>query len=179
MIDAILHTLSCCSGPCLLSVWTWSIADYEVECLTRLMRDSRLTGALLVIDIGGLRQGGSRARKADIGDGIVSEWRKHFGPSSVVYASNHAKIATIECPGDGLKFLLRGSMNLNFNPRFEQFDLTEGGQDFDLIREIEVSLPILPDDCSRADTFKSGKIGEIWHADDLKIFSQPLQVWKK
>lgn len=180
MIDAILHTLWCCPGPCHISVWTWSIADYEVECLTRLMQDSRLLSARLVIDIGGLQQGGSRAKKADIGGAIVDQWHRTFGPDSVVHASNHAKIATIEEPVSGLKFCLRGSMNLNFNPRFEQFDLTEGGNDFFLVRQIEESLPVLPPTCTRAETMSACGIGQAWKQEDLAIFpSEPLKVWSK
>ena len=43
-------------------------------------------------------------------------------------------------------------MNLNFNPRFEQFDLTEGGEDFDLVERLESELPVLPRKYSNADT---------------------------
>jgi hypothetical protein len=45
---------------------------------------------------------------------------------------NHRKIATVEA-ASGLKFLRRGSINFDFNPRFEQFDITEGGPEFDLV----------------------------------------------
>ena len=35
-------------------------------------------------------------------------------------------------------------MNLNQNPRFEQFDMTEGDAAYDLVKSIEESLPVLP-----------------------------------
>jgi hypothetical protein len=41
--------------------------------------------------------------------------------------------------------LLRGGMNLN--PRFEQLDITEGGEHFDLVERIEAELPFLPVSC--------------------------------
>lgn len=49
MIDAILHTLDCV-GPSKLSLWTWTVAEYEVQTLTRLRNDQRLTAGRLVID---------------------------------------------------------------------------------------------------------------------------------
>ena len=136
MIDAVLHVLDQV-GPAKLSLWTWTVAEYEVQVLTRLRQDRRVTGGRLVIDAG------ARAKNA----GIIAEWKSSFGAGSVRYVTNHAKIARIET-ASGLKFLLRGSMNLNFNPRFEQFDITEGGMDFDLVEEIEDDLPLLEDNCT-------------------------------
>lgn len=129
MIDAILHTLDQV-GKAKVTCWTWAIASYEVESLERLMIDGRLTGAELIIDFSAKER-----NKA-----IISRWKERFGNSSVRYVVNHAKIATVESDA-GHKVLLRGSMNLNFNPRFEQLDITEGGEDFDLIKEIEAELP--------------------------------------
>lgn len=132
MLDAILHCLDCV-GAARISVWTWVIADYEVERFSQLMTDGRLLSALLVVD------GAAREKNAK----LLSFWKSNFGADSVRYVRNHAKIATIET--DEFRLLLRGSMNLNFNPRFEQLDVSEGCPAFDLVREIERSLPILAD----------------------------------
>ena len=51
MIDAVLHCLDCV-GPASLSLWTWTVAEYEVQCIERLMQDKRLLSATLVIDYG-------------------------------------------------------------------------------------------------------------------------------
>ena len=58
--------------------------------------------------------------------------KKQFEHSSVRSLMNQTKIATVEA-ASGLKFLVRGSINFDFNPRFEQFDITEGGHEFDLV----------------------------------------------
>lgn len=42
MIDAILHVLDQL-GPSRLSIWTWTVADYEIQQFTSLRRDNRLT----------------------------------------------------------------------------------------------------------------------------------------
>lgn len=51
MIDAVLHVLDQV-GPAKLSLWTWTVAEYEVQVLTRLREDRRVTGGRLVIDAG-------------------------------------------------------------------------------------------------------------------------------
>lgn len=166
MIDAVLHVLDSV-GPSKVSLWTWTVAEYEVEVLTRLRLDSRILGGRLVID------NGARAKNA----GIIREWKSSFGDDSVRYVVNHSKMARIETPA-GLKFLLRGSMNLNFNPRFENFDITEGGPEFALIEEIENELPTLKDTCSGADAYSASKVGDAFDQGTLNLFGK-VKVWNK
>lgn len=166
MIDAILHVLDQV-GPSKLSLWTWTVAEYEVQVLTRLREDRRVTGGRLVID------SGARNKNA----GIIREWKSTFGDESVRYITNHSKIARIESES-GLKLLLRGSMNLNFNPRFEQFDITEGGPDFDLVERIEDELPILADNCTGSQVWAASRVSEAFEPEQLSIFSG-IKVWAK
>ena len=49
MIDAILHCLKQI-GRAQVSVWTWTIADYEVEAMAGLMAREEITTGRLVID---------------------------------------------------------------------------------------------------------------------------------
>ena len=165
MIDAIKVAVEA-AAPCIISIWTWTVADYEVQCLKTLQHDSRITGGRLVIDAG------ARVKNAE----IIADWKRTFGPESVRYVKNHAKIATVE--GNGLRLLLRGSMNLNFNPRFEQFDMTEGGMDFDLVRKVELELPILKDSVSNSEVFVASKLSEAYNAEQLQMFDG-IKVWTK
>lgn len=165
MIDAVLHVLDQV-GRSRVSLWTWTVAEYEVEVLTRLRVDGRISDGRLVIDHG--------AR--DKNSAIIADWKKQFGPSSVRYVVNHAKIATIESES-GLRFLLRGSMNLNFNPRFEQFDLTEGGPDFDLVREIENELPDLSDQATGAEVYAGSRMDNAFAPEQLSLF-RTVKTWK-
>lgn len=166
MIDAVLHVLDCV-GLAEISVWTWTVAEYEIGTLTRLRNDRRLTGGRLVIDAGARRKNAA----------IIADWKAAFGSDSVRYVRNHAKIATIKS-ASGLRLLLRGSMNLNFNPRFEQFDLTEGGADFDLIEQVEMGLPILNDDCTNQDVLVASGVMRSFAVSDLEIFAG-VKVWQK
>lgn len=158
MIDAILACIDQV-GPCQVSVWTWTIADYEVEVLTRMMVDKRILGGRLVID------GGARTKNAD----IIAHWIGRFGWNSVRYVMNHAKLATVET--DKYRLLLRGSMNLNFNPRFEQLDITEGGEDFTLVRSIEESLPVLSASVSGHKIYEASRVGEAFSMEQMEIFN--------
>lgn len=166
MIDAVLHVLDQV-GPSKLSLWTWTVAEYEVQVLNRLRDDRRVTGGRLVIDAG------ARTKNA----GIIAEWKGAFGESSVRYVTNHAKIARIESES-GLKFLLRGSMNLNFNPRFEQFDISEGGPEFDLVEQIESELPILSDKCTGKQVWEASRVSDAFDKSQLSLFSG-VKVWAK
>lgn len=166
MIDAVLHVLDQV-GPAFISLWTWTVADYEVQVLTRLMVDRRLRGGRLVIDHG--------ARKKNAP--IIRDWKAAFGGESVRYVVNHAKIARVQSES-GLRLLLRGSMNLNFNPRFEQFDITEGGADFALVEQIEGALPVLVDGCSGADVWAASAVSAAFSPQQLAMFDG-VRVWQK
>ena len=100
MIDAILACLDQ-TGPAELSLWTWTVAEYEIQCMDRLRRDERVTAGTLVID-----QGARRKNAA-----LLRQWKDAYGEDSVRYTVNHAKIATIK--NERFRLLLRGSMNLN------------------------------------------------------------------
>jgi hypothetical protein len=165
MIDAIIACLDQV-GPANVSVWTWTVAEYEVECLDRLRNDGRVLAGKMIIDHG------ARVKNA----AVIRQWKSAFGTDSVRYVLNHSKIATVD--GGGFRILLRGSMNLNHNPRFEQFDLTEGGPDFDLVREIEDELPILRDDCQGAECYAASRVGDAFGQKQLEMF-RGVKVWAK
>lgn len=134
--------------------------------MERLRLDGRVKSALLVIDAG------ARNKNAD----LIAQWKQSFGSESVRYTVNHAKIVTIH--SDRFRLLLRGSMNLNFNPRFEQFDLTEGGEDFELVKRIESELPILPDNASGKSVFAGSRVSQAFEPEKLAFFTS-TKVWAK
>lgn len=136
LIDAILHCFAEV-GPSHISIWAWTVAAWEVDMLSVLRQRREILSALLVVD----RSAFSK-RKDTPTLRVTQDWQAQFGAESVRYITNHAKMVTIESVS-GFRLLLRGSMNLNFNPRFEQFDLTEGGDDFILVKKIEAELPVL------------------------------------
>lgn len=169
MIDVIRHCVaSMCEddGPRSVSVWTWCIADYEVEAFEWFLQTKELASATLVIDRS------AEQRNAE----LIDRWRLAYGEESVRVCSNHAKIATIA--NDSFRILARGSMNLNFNPRFEQLDLTEGGEDFELVREIEEDLPVLAPMCSANEARHASKLSFAFSDEELKPFGG-FKPWAK
>jgi hypothetical protein len=168
LIDAILHTMQQI-GPSHVSVWTWVIAEYEVDALNSLLIRQELLSGRLVIDVTASKPTMKRQP-------VVEDWRRKFGQDSVRICKNHAKIARVW--NDQFRVLIRGSMNLNFNPRFENMDVTEGGEDFDLVERIESELPVLPGRPSNGDADRASGLGKAWEASQLEMFAG-LRPWEK
>ena len=165
MVDIILACLDQI-GPARASLWTWCIAEYEVECFTRLLIDSRLTSALLVID------SGARGKNRE----LLKSWHRQHGPRSIRWVVNHAKVATLESAD--YKLLIRGSMNLNYNPRFEQFDIDDGHPGFDIVRRIEEELPVLEFDHTNTDARNASSINKAFSNERLAPFAVK-RTWAK
>ena len=165
MLDMVQHVLREI-GPAECSVWTWAIADYEVEAMAALMGHAAITGARLVVD----RSAEQRSAAT------IQAWRDRFGVEAVRVCKNHAKIARVW--NADFRVLLRGSMNLNFNPRFEQADITEGGEDFTLVELIEAELPVLPPLCSNAAADTASGLSLGFERSTLPMF-QGLKAWTR
>lgn len=84
MLDVVLHCLAEI-GPARVSVWTWAIADYEVEAMVGLMARNEITGGTLILD--------QSAEKRN--PTIIEQWRQRFGEETVKICRNHAKIARV------------------------------------------------------------------------------------
>jgi hypothetical protein len=69
-------------------------------------------------------------------------------------------------------------MNLNFNPRFENFDISEGCAGFDLVTGVEDGLPVLPRDCSHQQAREASQVGSAFTMEQLSIFN-PKKIWAK
>ena len=184
MIDCIQHALKE-MGPSRVTVWTWCIADYEVETFEWLLREGNITEALLVIDRAGEQQvsksrsfrPGSNA-KSEANKGLMRRWKEKFGQDSIRVCLNHAKIATLD--NGVFKVTIRGSMNLNHNPRFEQLDITENADVFNLVHEIEQSLPNLKENYTRHEVEQATGAHCLFTDEQLKPFqTKGLKVWAK
>ncbi len=165
MLDAILYVLSQ-TGPAAVSLWTWTVADYEMEAMCGLMARQEITAGFLIIDASADRRNAQ----------LINQWRDRFGEKTVKVVKNHAKLATVTT--DQYRLLLRGSMNLNQNPRLEQFDLTEGDAAYDLVRRLEDELPVMPRKYSNADAEQATGVSKAWEQATLDMFKGlPLKHW--
>lgn len=164
MVDVLLVILDQI-GPSHVSVWVWSIADWEVSVIDRMMADGRILSATLHCDKSMM------LRKPK----IMADWKSRFGERSVKYVISHAKILRA-WNDDGWKVCARGSCNLNYNPRFEQIDLDEGGPAFDLVERIESEIPWC-DGSSGKEIYAASGVGRAYEGPDKKKLFGDLALW--
>lgn len=166
MIDAVLAVLDQ-TGKARITIWTWTIAAYEVGMFLQLLADERIErGSLLVIDHG------ARDKNME----LIQKWKAAHGPGSVKFVVNHAKICTVQ--NAEWRVLLRGSMNLNANPKFEQLDITEGLPDFDLVRDEEDGIETLDDGAPGSEVVRVSRICGAWDPGQLALFGG-VKRWAK
>lgn len=111
---SMLDLLTAClefTGPARVSISTWTAARHEIQSLERLQREGRILGTRWLVDFTFARRDPQAAHAI----------RQTFGLDAIRVAQNHAKFALF---GNAeWKLVLRTSMNLNMNPRFEDFTL--------------------------------------------------------
>lgn len=107
LIDAVLDVI----GPAFLSVSTWTAAHTDVTNVLQFMESGRLTGSRWLVDFTFQRRSPELAQKI----------RELFGADAVRVARNHAKFSLLR--NSEWDIVIRTSMNLNTNPRFEDFTI--------------------------------------------------------
>lgn len=105
LIDALLDV----TGPARVSLSTWTAARHEIQSLEKFVAAGRLTGMRWLIDFTFSRRDPEAAHQI----------RRTFGLDCIRVAQTHSKFALVE--NDAWQLVLRTSMNLNMNPRFEDF----------------------------------------------------------
>jgi len=99
------------TGPAHLSISTWTAAPYEIQSIGTMLQRGDITGSRWLIDF-------SMARRDPA---ATSQLRETVGRDAVRVAQNHAKFAIFQ--NKTWRIVLRSSMNLNMNPRFEDFQI--------------------------------------------------------
>jgi hypothetical protein len=120
LIEAVLDI----TGPAELTVSTWTAANADLSSVSSLLESNKLTGARFIFDF----------TFQNRQPGLAQNIRKRFGPRSIRVTRNHAKFFQLKAPG--WTITCKTSMNLNFNPRFEDFDLSNDPALFAFLEEI-------------------------------------------
>lgn len=115
LIDATLEL----TGPADVTISTWSAGFYDVEAAERFRDSGRLRSIRFVMDSSAKR---GQATVGDVGD--------VFGHDRVRATRSHAKFVLIR--NEAWDVLITTSMNLNLNPRLEQFEMTDDPDRADL-----------------------------------------------
>lgn len=110
LIDLILACLDQ-TGPAHVTVSTWTAAQREIDTAARLLREEKLSSMRWLVDFSFCR----RQPK------FAAQLRERFGDDCIRSSKNHAKFVLIR--NDSWSLVIRTSMNLNKNPRFEYCEI--------------------------------------------------------
>jgi hypothetical protein len=121
------------TGPADLVVSTWTAGIRDVDNVGFLVERGQLRSLRLLCDRSFPRRQPKYCRRV----------LEVFGESAIRCTRTHAKFALIS--NEDWKIVIRSSMNLNRNPRFEQFDLDDDPDIFEFFQshwaEIETTMP--------------------------------------
>lgn len=123
LLDLIIACLAR-TGPADLFVSTWTAARYEILKLQDLAAGGHILSVRWLVDVTFARRDPQAAHQI----------RQAFGLDNVRVSQNHSKFCLFE--NDHWRLVLRSSMNLNMNPRFEDFSLAHDPPLADFLRRI-------------------------------------------
>ena len=105
----LLQAVFLVTGPAHLSLSTWTAASNEIEALAAMRARGDMVGIRLLIDF-------SMARREPA---MTAQMREKLGRDNIRVCQTHSKFAVFQ--NAEWKVVLRSSMNLNMNPRNEDF----------------------------------------------------------
>lgn len=114
------------TGPAHLTVSTWSTGIKDAENVQWLRENGVVLSCLLLLDYSFPNMRAGRDNATSVLDA--------FGKANIRCARNHAKFVLIR--NAEWNIAIRSSMNLNRNPRFEQFDIDDDGALCDFFAEV-------------------------------------------
>jgi len=128
LIDLIEATLDK-TGPAHLTVSTWTAKTADLQDVLKFLDKGRILSARFLIDYSFQRRQ----------PGAAQAIRQKFGKGSVKVSMNHAKFFMLG-NDDGWKVTCKTSMNLNTNPRFEDFDLSNCYELFNFMQTMTAEI---------------------------------------
>lgn len=112
MMDVIATVLRQ-TGPAKIDLSTWTAANADIKHAHQFIKDGNILGTRWVVDLS------FRSRQKGYFKALVDR----FGAESIRLTRTHAKFCTIY--NDNWSIVIRSSMNLNKNPRFENFEISD------------------------------------------------------
>lgn len=110
IIDILRATLAI-TGPASIDFSTWTAAGVDVTSVLEFVDAGLVTSSRWLVDLTFQRRSPQLAQRI----------RQTFGKDAIRVAKNHAKFALIG--NADWQIVVQTSMNLNFNPRFENFSI--------------------------------------------------------
>ena len=115
LIDLIQAALEI-TGPADVTISTWSAGFYDIDAAERFRANGLMRSVRFVMDAASMKKG--QASVHDIAD--------LFGKDAIRTTRTHAKFALVR--NDDWDVVITSSMNLNLNPRCEQFEMTDDAE---------------------------------------------------
>ena len=120
LLDAIVDQV----GAADVVVCTWSAADGDVEFAKQWIEAGRVRSLRMVVDFSFQR------RKPDVCELL----RERFGDDALRVTVTHAKFVLVRA--GAWRLVIRTSMNLTHNPRFENFEISDDPAMYDFMAQI-------------------------------------------
>ena len=114
-IDLIEHCLSC-TGSADVFIATWSAAAGDIKRAHKFLNDGRIRSIKFLVDYS------FQSRKPEFCQELVAT----FGEEVLRVTVTHAKYVLIR--NEKWNLVIRTSMNLNYNPRFENFEISDDNE---------------------------------------------------
>lgn len=111
-IDVIRHCLAC-TGPADVFIATWNINTSDIQSVYNFLGDGRIRSIRFLVDYS------FQSRKPAFCQELVDA----FGYDTIRVSMIHAKYILVT--NDDWNFVIRTSMNLNFSPRYENFEISD------------------------------------------------------
>lgn len=124
LIHILEHCLAQIGQPADVDIATWSAASGDIQAAHRLMKLDSIRRLRFLVDFSFPR------RKPQFCQELIDT----FGAECIRVTSIHAKFMTI-ASGDW-NLVIRTSMNLNYNPRFENFEISDDPKMLAFMRSI-------------------------------------------
>ncbi len=112
IIDVIEHCLNQ-TGPAHVFISTWSAAGADIKAAQNFLNSGRILSLKLIVDYS------FQSRKPE----FCQELQAIFGADAIRVTVTHAKYVMIR--NEKWDLVIRTSMNLNYNPRFENFEISD------------------------------------------------------
>ena len=161
IIDVIEHCLNQ-TGPADVFISTWSAAGADIKAVQNFIKNGQILSLKFIVDYS------FQSRKPE----FCQELQEIFGEDAIRVTVTHAKYVIIRNADWNL--VIRTSMNLNFNPRFENFEISDSKEfaDFQqtIIDEIWSNQKV-------AEGFKLGPSGN--KKQFKKTFSEQTSLFEK
>ena len=120
IINVLEHVLNEV-GPADVVICTWSASSGDIRAAHRMLKLSKIKALKFIVDFS------FKSRKPQ----FLNELVDTFGGDAIRVTSIHAKFITVK--SENYNIVIRTSMNLNYNPRFENFEISDDAGLYDFM----------------------------------------------